>query len=736
MDEHYGLYAQFSLQIDPQTKTNMGWVKSQLGGIETAVESLSSSLERNNIASQFKADATQTQSAARRMTGAVDQMGDKMKAAAKRIDPLKKEFRALRAEVKLIDFGDITNDRQFKKANNEARKYITTLQHLETQIRGDTTAEREFTAQLKQQQRVMATRMEMQEHQRVAAKAAARVGEFQVVQQAGQLLVNDKLVGQAKDAINVFATFDDKMAGVAAITTATGDSLDALREKAKYLGATTRFTASEAADAMSFLGMAGFKTEAILSGTQSTLDLASAGQLGLAESADIASNVLSGMQLKVEDLGHVTDVMARTATSANTNIQQMGVAMSYAAPNAALFGATLEETSALIGVMSNAGVQADKAGTATRGAFLKLASPVKEGKIALAEMGMTLVDSSGNMRNVIEIFNELNDKLKISPDTLKSIQDAGEDIDSLGEVSQSKQIQALKGIFGTTGISGASAALGQIKELNRLAIATRASSTNTEQLTQYFTELRDIKMKPGQDIFAAIIEQTPNYTEAVRQIDEANLALMQVNLKTLNSLDSSRLTDYFQQVKGISTAPGQSLLAAVVENAPDTQSALNQVSIAMEQLGIQVKGQVGSARLMAQVMENSLPGSFRALESALEAVKVNFIEPLVPLIRGITDTATRFALFLANLPAPIRTTISVGAALTVGMGALAIAIGAAGVTLFGFQQAMAVTNLASSSLAAGLIPLTGFFDTAQKAIIATNPLETFFKRNTQLAWRF
>jgi TP901 family phage tail tape measure protein len=578
--------------------------------------------------------------------------------------------------------------------------------------------------------------MEMQEHQRVAAKAAGRVGEFQVVQQAGQLLVNDKLVGQAKDAINVFATFDDKMAGVAAITTATGDSLDALREKAKYLGATTRFTASEAADAMSFLGMAGFKTEAILSGTQSTLDLASAGQLGLAESADIASNVLSGMQLKVEDLGHVTDVMARTATSANTNIQQMGVAMSYAAPNAALFGATLEETSALIGVMSNAGVQADKAGTATRGAFLKLASPVKEGKIALAEMGMTLVDSSGNMRNVIEIFNELNDKLKISPDTLKSIQDAGEDIDSLGEVSQSKQIQALKGIFGTTGISGASAALGQIKELNRLAIATRASSTNTEQLTQYFTELRDIKMKPGQDLFAAIIEQTPSYTEAVRQIDEANLALMQVNLKTLNSLDSSRLTDYFQQVKGISTAPGQSLFAAVVENAPDTQSALNQVSTAMEQLGIQVKGQVGAARLMAQVMENNLAGSFRSLESALEAVQVNFIEPLTPLIRLAIDAATQFALFLANLPAPIRTTISVAAALTLGMGALAIAIGAAGVTLFGFQQAMAVTNLASSSLAAGLIPLTGFFDTAQKAIVATNPLETFFKRNTQLAGDF
>jgi len=670
------------------------------------------------------------------MTSAVDQMGDTMKAAAKQIDPLKREFRALRAEVRLVDFGDITDDRQFKKATNEVRSYITSLQRLERQIQGDTTAEREFTAQLKQQQRVMATRIEMQEQQRIASQAAARVGEFQVVQQAGQLLVNDKLIGQAKDAINVFASFDDKMAGVAAITTATGDSLDALREKAKYLGATTRFTASEAADAMSFLGMAGFKTEAILSGTQATLDLASAGQLGLAESADISSNVLSGMQLKVEDLGHVTDVMARTATSANTNIQQMGVAMSYAAPNAALFGATIEETSALIGVMSNAGIQADKAGTAARASFLRLASPLKDGKVALQELGITLTDESGNMRNVIEIFNELNTRLKISPDTLKSIQDAGEDIEALGAVSQSKQIQYLKGIFGTTGISGAAAALSQVGELNRLAIATRASSTNTEQLVEYFTELKGIRLGAGQDIFAAIIEQTPSYTDAVRQIDEANLALMQVNLKTLNTLDSRRLTEYFQQVKGIRVAPGEDLLSAVTANAPDSQAALNQVSTAMGQLGIEVKGQIGAARLMAQVMENNLAGSFRSLESAMEAVQVNFIEPLTPLIRAAVDAATKFALFLANLPAPVRSAISVTAGLTLGAGALAIAIGAAGVTLFGFQQAMAVTSLASTSLAANLIPLTGFFDTAQKAIVATNPLETFFQRNTQLAGDF
>jgi len=736
MDEDFGLSAYFQFSVDQKSKADLGWVRSQLGGIETAVESLSSTLGRNDIASQFKNDAVQTQRATRRMTSSVDQMGDTMKAAAKQIDPLKREFRALRAEVRLVDFGEITDDRQFKKATNEVRSYITSLQRLERQVQGSTTAEREFTAQLKQQQRVMATRIEMQEQQRIASQAAARVGEFQVVQQAGQLLVNDKLIGQAKDAINVFASFDDKMAGVAAITTATGDSLDALREKAKYLGATTRFTASEAADAMSFLGMAGFKTEAILSGTQATLDLASAGQLGLAESADISSNVLSGMQLKVEDLGHVTDVMARTATSANTNIQQMGVAMSYAAPNAALFGATIEETSALIGVISNAGVQADKAGTAVRASFLRMASPLKDGKVALQELGISLTDESGNMRNIIEIFNELNTRLKISPDTLKSIQDAGEDIEALGAVSQSKQIQYLKGIFGTTGISGAAAALSQVGELNRLAIATRASSTNTEQLVEYFTELKGIRLGAGQDIFAAIIEQTPSYTDAVRQIDEANLALMQVNLKTLNTLDSRRLTEYFQQVKGIRVAPGEDLLSAVTANAPDSQAALNQVSTAMGQLGIEVKGQIGAARLMAQVMENNLAGSFRSLESAMEAVQVNFIEPLTPLIRAAVDAATQFALFLANLPAPVRSAISVTTALTLGAGALAIAIGAAGVTLFGFQQAMAVTSLASTSLAANLIPLTGFFDTAQKAIVATNPLETFFQRNTQLAGDF
>ena len=625
MDEDFGLSAYFQFSVDQKSKADLGWVRSQLGGIESAVESLSNALGSNNIASQFKNEAVQTQRATRRMTGAVDQMGDTMKAAARQIDPLKREFRALRAEVRLVDFGDITDDRQFKKATNEVRTYITSLQRLEDQIKGDTTAEREFTAQLKQQQRVMATRIEMQEHQRIASQAAARVGEFQVVQQAGQLLVNDKLVGQAKDAINVFAKFDDTMSSVAAITGATGNELDDLREKAKLMGATTRFTAYQAAEAESFLGSAGFKAQDILAGVPATLNLASAGALDLGQAADIASNVLSGMQLKIEDLGHTTDVLAFTAAAANTNIQQMGVAMSYAAPNAALFGASIEETAALVGVMSNAGIQADKAGTAARGAFLRMASPVKAGREALQEMGMTLTDESGNMKNVIDIFNELNTRLKISPDTLKSIQDAGEDIDSLGSVSQSKQIEYLKGIFGTTGISGAAAALSQIHELNRLSIAAKASSSSMEQLTQYFTEIQGIKLQPGQDLFGVIIDQAPSYTDAVRQIDEANLALMQVNLKTLNSLDSRRLSEYFQQVKGVTTAPGESLLSAVAANAPDTQNAISQISTAMQQLGIQVKGQAGAAQLMAQVMENNLAGSFRSLGSALEAVQVNFI---------------------------------------------------------------------------------------------------------------
>lgn len=728
--DRWGLSAQFEFATSNTTKQNLRTVLSQLNGIEVAVERLSRTMESTNIGAQISQQMSQSTRSTTRTSRAVDQMGDAFRVAQKRIEPLKREFRALQKEVRLVDFGELTDDQQFKRAKTQVNAYVQSLKRLEEQVQGNTTADREFVATLQRQEKVMQNQLKMQDLQRDASKAQARVGEFNFLKDAGEVVFNQAVLGKGKDAIAIYQGFDDTMSAVSATVGATGKELDTLRERASLLGASTRFTAQQAAEAEVALGTAGFKTNQILTAVGSTLSLASAGQLELAEATGISTNILSGFRMETQQVGHLTDVLARASADSNTNIQQLGIAMGYAAPNAKLFGASVEETSALIGVMSNAGIQADKAGTAARGAFLRLASPTRAGSAALAEFGIELTDSNGDMRDIIEILNEFNDKLQIDPTALKSLQNAGDDIEAIADVSQSKQVQSLKNVFGTTALSGVAAALGQINELNRLALADIGSSSNTDQMIQYFTQIKGLKLNEGEDIFSAVSRAAPNYQVAVGMINEANVALFKGNLKTLNKIDTQKLQ------KSLQVSPDENLLDAVIAQSPNADIALSRVSSAMEQLGVEFKTKTSSAKIMASIMEDNLAGSFRSLSSALEAVQIGFIEPLAPLIRGVTDALTRLALFLANLPAPVRGAISVTALLTVGLGALAVTIGTVGAALFGFQQALSVANLASTSMAASLIPLTGFFETSQDAFKGTNSLETFFVGNRTLARDF
>ena len=188
-----------------------------------------------------------------------------------------------------------------------------------------------------------------------------------------------------------------------AITGATGAEFDALREQAKQLGSTTKFTASEAAEGMSFLAMAGFDTVEIMKAMPGVLDLASAGAMDLATASDIASNILTGFGKDASEINHLVDVMAKTFTSSNTNLMQLGFAMKYVAPVAAGMGVSLEETSAIIGMLSDAGIQASMAGTTLRGIMTTLGE-------ASTELGFRLKDANGNLRPMAEILDELVEK--------------------------------------------------------------------------------------------------------------------------------------------------------------------------------------------------------------------------------------------------------------------------------------------------------------------------------------
>lgn len=211
----------------------------------------------------------------------------------------------------------------------------------------------------------------------------------------------------AKEIVSVGASFDSSMAQVAAVSGASADEIDALRQKAKDMGASTKFTATEAADAFNYMAMAGWKTEDMLEGIDGVLNLAAASGADLATTSDIVTDALTAMGYKAGDAGKLADVMAAASSNANTNVEMMGATFQYAAPLVGALGYNMEDTAVAIGLMANAGIKGEKAGTALRSIFTRLAAPPKAAATAMEELGLSLTDSSGKMKPFNEVMEDM-----------------------------------------------------------------------------------------------------------------------------------------------------------------------------------------------------------------------------------------------------------------------------------------------------------------------------------------
>jgi len=213
-------------------------------------------------------------------------------------------------------------------------------------------------------------------------------------------------------SIRTAMDFEKAMSGVQAKVGGTATEIDQLNKLARDLGRSTQFSASEAAAGMDFLAMAGFKANEIISAMPGLLNLAAAGNLELGTAADIASNILGGMNLEASETGRVADVLAKAATSSNVSVEMLGETFKYVAPIAAQAGASLEEVSAAAGLLGDAGVQGSEAGTGLRSVLLRLAAPPAQAASALDELGVATKDTAGNMRPFGDILKDVDKAMK------------------------------------------------------------------------------------------------------------------------------------------------------------------------------------------------------------------------------------------------------------------------------------------------------------------------------------
>ena len=214
------------------------------------------------------------------------------------------------------------------------------------------------------------------------------------------------LVGAGAAALTVAANFDEGMSKVAAISGATGEDLDKLRDKAREMGAKTKFSASEAADAMSYMAMAGWKTGDMLDGIEGIMNLAAASGEDLATTSDIVTDALTAFGLKASDSAHFSDILAAASSNANTNVSMLGESFKYCAPIAGAMGYSAEDVAEALGLMANSGIKASQAGTAMRSIMTKLTGDFKISGKELGEVTISANNADGSMRDLSEILED------------------------------------------------------------------------------------------------------------------------------------------------------------------------------------------------------------------------------------------------------------------------------------------------------------------------------------------
>lgn len=219
--------------------------------------------------------------------------------------------------------------------------------------------------------------------------------------------VTAPLIAAGKAIIGTGMAFDDSMAQVAAVSGATGDDLTKLRDVAKEMGATTRFSASEAADGLNFMAMAGWNTEQMVSGLPGVLSLAAASGADLATTSDIVTDAMTAFGLQAKDSGKFADVLAAASSKANTDVVMLGESFKYVAPLAGTLGYSAEDTSVALGLMANSGIKASQAGTSLKTMLANLASPTKQMQGAMDDLGISLTNSDGSMKTLDEVMGNL-----------------------------------------------------------------------------------------------------------------------------------------------------------------------------------------------------------------------------------------------------------------------------------------------------------------------------------------
>ena len=552
---------------------------------------------------KFRADISQLKSAMQQASRQVRLASSEFKAATAGLDDWSSSAEGLNAKVKQLNSTLTAQKRQVELANKAYEETVKVYG------KGSAEADRAKISLNNYEAAVAKTEAELNKYEQELKDCEESTGRFadetddldSATQKAsdgftvmkgalaslvadGIRIAIDAMKDLAKQTFEAGMNFESAMSQVEAISGASAEEMDLLTQKAKEMGETTKFSASESAEAFNYMAMAGWKTEDMLNGIEGVMNLAAASGTDLATTSDIVTDALTAMGYSAGDAGRLADVMAAASANANTNVAMMGQTFQYAAPLAGALGYSMEDVAVAIGLMANAGIKGEKAGTALRSTFTRLSAPPKECADAMGDLEISLTDAQGNMKDLDVVMGDLRE--------------------AFAGLSETQQTEYAKAIAGQEAMAGLLAIVNAAPEdFDKLTEAVRNSNGAASDMATIMQDnvggqITLLKSK----VEGIMIKVFENASDSIRtSIDTISQALDKVDW------------DKFGQKVGKVLENVVNFFIKIVENADGIVSVLKSIGTVL--IATFVVNKI--AAFVTAIV--SMVSTFRALKTATEA---------------------------------------------------------------------------------------------------------------------
>lgn len=424
-------------------------------------------------------------------------------------------------------------------------------------------------------------------------------------------------LGAGAAATKIGMSFDEQMSTVKAISGATEEEFEALREKALEMGSTTKFTATQSGEALEYMGMAGWKAQDMLQGLPGIINAAAASGEDLGTVSDIITDGLTAFGLQAEDSSHFADVLAAASANANTNIGLMGETFKYVAPMAGALKYSIDDMAVGIGLMANSGIKADQAGTSLRSILSRMAAPTEKVAEAMDKLNISLSDDDGSMRSFDELLGDLR-----------------KSFDGLSEAEKTKYANDLAGKNAMSGLLALVNASSQ--DYDKLTKSIR----NADGAAKEMADTRLDNLQGDITIFKSALEGAA--VSISNQIAPALRGFVQEGTKMIPEL-SGDIAEFGGELAGV--AKGlmptiKDLVGALVPVAKDIMGVIKDI-----------------LPYLSQIIKSLLPPAQQLIEAIVKAAKP-FIENILPPAAKLIDQLAKALSWLLEILTPLAEILS------------------------------------------------------------------------------